>query len=159
MPYLATLAEVKTFTVMTAEDVDDLERREPGWILTFARALQAKDIDARLRKRYAPDSQASEEVFSEPYPFAVRAWLGQLLTPWLFRKRGVNPSDEQQEQISKDRDAALAELKEAADSVVGLYDLPLRANTSDPGNTQSFPLVSSSQNPWSWTDDQRRAIR
>ncbi len=154
MAYLRTIDDVKLYcAAVPPETVDALELRYPGFVLKQCRATQAKDVDARLRKQYAPGSSDKEEVFEKPYPEAVKIWVGQLIPPFLFRRMGTRPTDEQQVEISKDREIALGELKEAADGEIGLFGLTARANTSDPGR-RAMVLSHSEQSPYDWTDVQ-----
>ena len=132
--YFATLADVKAQTVMPGGDVDQIESEDPGWILARARAIQS-GIDSRLRKRYAAP-------FDAPVPGVVLGWLGSLLTLELYLHRGVNPSDQQILTIQAGADRAQAQIKEAADAVAGLYDLPLRADTTATGAVEPATLFS-----------------
>ena len=52
-------------------------------------------------------------------------------------------------------DTAKDEIKEAADSVDGLFDLPLiMAGAATSAITSGGPMGSSSASPYRWTDDQ-----
>lgn len=109
-------------------------------------------INARLRKRYAVP-------FGDPPPEIVCAWLTARVTPKLYERRGWDPSDAQAESLLSDAKDALDEMKEAADSVEGLYDLPLRADTTEDGISKGGPLVYSEASPYSWVDVQAETIR
>lgn len=136
-----TVAEFKLRTVMAQSNVDALELNEPGF-LDAQLAGWTDQINARLRKRYAVP-------FASPVPPVVLEWLVRLVTPRAFLKLGVNPSDEQMTAIFKDAEMALAELKEAADAEMGLFDLPLRADRSASGITGGT-LAYSEQSPYTW---------
>jgi hypothetical protein len=151
--YLATIEQVKACPNMgmPSLDVDELHRREPGFILATAAAIQ-DEIDAQLRKRYPVP-------YAAPVPFLVLGWMGALLTPVLFDKRGVNPSDEQQERIDKRAEKAREQITEAADAVNGKWDLVLRADTAASGLQQPEPLSYSEQSAYTSKHLQADAIR
>lgn len=151
MPAYLTLTEFKAASVMPDEDVDALNDRYPSF---FATQLlnEAAAIDARLRKRY-------DSPFSAPYPLAVVRWLAALVTERAYLKRGVDPSDEQMAHIFEAAKEARAEILEAANSVDGLFDLPLRADTSESGISKGAPLSYSEQSPYVGFDRQRSTAR
>jgi len=111
-------------------------------------------IYARLRKRYAVP-------FVAPVPEIACGWLVALVTPMVYRRRGIDPSDEQIESLDAAAAQALDELKEAADSEVGLYDLPLlsTAKGGDDGPTLGGPFGYSEASPYTWTDRQAEAVK
>ena len=108
MAYFPDLATVKSHSIMPSGDIDGLNAAESGWILARALSLEG-DINGRLRKRYAVP-------FATPIPEVVLNWLGALLDPEMYLKRGINPSDEQQARIEKRAESAEAKIKEAADA-------------------------------------------
>lgn len=88
-----------------------------------------------------------------PVPEIVLGWLTTLVTYDLYRKRGVNPQDPQIELLVAEMNTVLDEIKEAADSKDGLFDLP----TSEDENsavTTGGPLGTSQTSPYVWTDIQ-----
>ena len=119
-PYL-TFTQFLVMTEMAAGDAQLVENKAPGYFEARASLEQAR-LDARLRKRYkVPFNQNGAAV-----PAVVIGWLVAVLTPSMYRKRGGNSA--QDDQIKKLEDlatSALAEIKEAADAVDGLFDLPL----------------------------------
>jgi hypothetical protein len=135
-----------TLTVMPAGDVDALDDAAPGW-LDVQLGYWSSAIDARLRKRY-------DAPFAEPYPLAVQGWLARIVTLRAYLRRGVDPLDQQFGEIKADADAAWAEIKEAADSNEGMFDLPLRADTSASGINRGGPYGYSEASPYVWTDVQ-----
>jgi len=141
-----TFLEFRSLTLMPSGDVDALETASPGWIESQLEYWTAQ-IDSRLRKRYAAP-------FSSPYPLAVQGWLARIVTVRCYLKRGIDPSDLQFAEIKADADTAVAEIKEAADSNVGLFDLPLRADTTTTGVTKGAPRSYSESSPYVWTDVQ-----
>lgn len=141
------LATFKTLTLMPASDVDALNTLAPGWI-DAQLEYYSRWIDARLRKRYAVP-------FPLPAPEAVREWLNRIVTVRAFLRRGVDPTDLQFQAIVADRDDALTDIKEAADSVTGLFELPLLDTGDDSDVTKGGPFAYSEQSPYVWTDLQR----
>lgn len=145
MAYL-TENEFLALTTMPSSTVDSLAVVSPGWIAQQLSYWSAQ-IDARLRKRYAAP-------FASPYPLAVQGWLARIVTVRCYLKNGVDPNDLQFAEIKADADAALAEIKEAADSNEGLFDLPLRADTTATGVSRGGPFGYSEASPYVWTDVQ-----
>ncbi len=148
--YLA-LADFQALTLMPSDDVDAIELASPGWIDSQLEYWSAQ-IDSRLRKRYAAP-------FSVPYPLAVKGWLARIVTVRCYLKMGVRASDEQFAEIKADADAAIAEIKEAADSVTGLFDLPLREDTTTTGVSRGAPRSYTEASPYAWTTVQANAGR
>jgi phage gp36-like protein len=140
MPAYLTAAEFKLLTPMPASDVDALESAAPGWLAAQLEQSSA-DIDARLRKRYAVP-------FGSPAPHAVRGWLARIVTRRAYLRRGVDPTDPQFAEIVKDAEQAVLEIAEAANGETGLFDLPLRADTTATGITKGGPLGYSEQSPY-----------
>lgn len=143
------LPTFKTLTLMPASDVDALESLASGWIGTQLE-YYSRWIDSRLRKRYAVP-------FPDPAPEAVREWLNRIVTMRAFLRRGVDPNDAQFAAIVADRDAALADIKEAADSETGLFELPLLDASDASDVSKGGPYAYSEQSPYVWTDVQRDA--
>lgn len=135
-------------TVMPSADVALVESKSPGFILAQS-IIEESILNSRLRKRYAVP-------FAAPVPEIVLGWLTKIITPLAYRKRGVNPQDPQLELVEKDRDAALAEIKEAADSRDGLFDLPLSQSLQTSAVTSGGPLFYSEQSPYTSADLQLR---
>lgn len=149
-PYLDVIA-FKARTIMPSEDVDLLEEKAPGYLASRL-ALASSRMNAQLRKRYAVP-------FLAPVPEIVLGWLTSIVTPEAYRKRGWNPSDEQSAEIEQDRKDALDEIKQAADSENGLFDLPLRDDVDGSGVVRGGPVAYSEPSPYDWLDVQAEAIR
>lgn len=146
MPAYLTVAEFTTLTLMPNEFVAVIETRYPGFI--DAQLLTVSDwLDARLRKRYLVP-------FVAPYPVAARGWLAKIVTPRVWLKRGVDPTDAQWPVIQQDATDAIAEVTEAANSDVGLFDLPVAPGASLSAISQGNTSVYSEQSPYAWTDVQ-----
>jgi hypothetical protein len=75
------------------------------------------------------------------------------VTPHAYLKRGCNPSDAQLVELFKDAEKAEAEIKEAADSETGLFDLPLQSGAS--AISKGGPLSYSETSPYVWSTLQR----
>lgn len=96
---------------------------------------------------------STDNVYSSAtaVPETVLGWIVALVTVDLYRKRGVNPQDPTIEMIREDAARALAELKEAADSKDGLFDLPVNED-NDSAVTTGGPLGYVEASPYTWTD-------
>jgi len=140
------LATYKTFSVLPAVDIDDVETIQAGWV---DRKLQAisNAVDARLRKRYTVP-------FESPYPDQVCDWVARLMDPLLLKKRGVDATDEQFVSIADDAKAAQEEIKEAADANEGLFDLPLADTADASAIAKGAPLGYSEASPYVGMDVQ-----
>ncbi len=146
-----TLAEFRTLTLMPPTDVDELDVRVPGFIALQLEIVSA-EIDSRLAKRYAVP-------FASPYPIAVRGWLSRIVTRTAYLKRGIDPDDPQWQSYDEDAKAARVELLEAANSDTGLFELPLRSDTSVIGVSKGGPYAYSERSPYVWTSRQASAGR
>lgn len=151
MAYLTT-SEFELRTIVPAAMLVEIETVTPGWLeaqlLTWSRW-----IDARLAKRYATP-------FGAPYPETVCGWLERLVAYRCYMKRGVDPNDQQIEQIKADRDAAMAEIAEAANAVDGLFELPLREETPErQGITKGAPIAYAEASPYVGFSKQARTGR
>lgn len=141
-----TVERFKLLTLLPASWVDAVEAVSPGY--TAARIGVASDhVDSRLRKRYGAP-------FMDPVPGIIEKWVTQIVTMDIDLKRGVSPTDEQFKIIAGQHDAALAEIKEAADSDVGLFDLPMRDDLLGSGISLGGPRAYSEQSPYVYTDAQ-----
>jgi hypothetical protein len=144
-----TLAAFRLRTLMPQVDINVIEGETSGF--TDARlATHSAKIDTRLRKRYAvPFSSLT------PYPEAVLEWLTKIVTFELYLKRGVDPADQSIALIRADKEQAEAELKEAADAVDGLFDLPLNDTKDGTAITKGAPLAYVETSPYVTFDLQR----
>ena len=91
-----------------------------------------------------------------PVPETVLGWLVTLVTLDLYDRRGHNPSDPAMTRLAERVAQVMAEIREAADSKDGLFDLP---TTEDAGSavTTGGPLGFSDASPYAWQDRQARA--
>lgn len=93
-----------------------------------------------------------------PVPEAVLGWITAMVTVTAYDKRGRNPQDPAIVSALALRDRALEELKEAADSKDGLFDLPASEDT-DSAVTTGGPLGYTETSPYVWADQQRHVGR
>lgn len=149
MPAYLSKAEFQGLTISPARYVDEIEADEAGWtdiqILYWSRWL-----DSRLAKRYATPFAAPPDT-----PVAVQGWIERLVTPRVYLKRGIDPTDAQWDAIQQGHTDALAETKEAADSLEGLFELPLKESDAEDGITRGAPLSFTEVSPYTWTTVQR----
>jgi hypothetical protein len=145
MPYL-TPTQFKLLTVAPAPIVDAVMFAAPGWLEEQLES-ESDAIDVVLRKRY-------DAPFAEPSPRAVKRWLAKIVTVSVYLRRGIDPNDQQWPLIEKAAEAAKAEIKEAAEAEKGLFDLPLRADTTASGLTRTETRVYSEQSPYVFMDGQ-----
>ena len=138
-------------TVMPPEYVDALESVYPGWLDAQLEA-ESSWMDALLRKRYGVP-------FQEPVPPVIRLWLARIVTLSAYIKRGVDATDEQYQDVRTAALDAKKELQEAANGNTGLFDLPLRADTTKSGVVRAGPFGYSEQSPYVWGSGQRRIGR
>jgi phage gp36-like protein len=151
MPSYLDIAGFKSLSTMPSTDVDGVEALYPGFVLAQLEHASTR-IDGRLRKRYAVP-------FALPYPETVKVWLAHIVTVLVMLKRGVDPNDEQFAEIKALAQQAHDEVKEAADGELGLWDLPLRADTTESGISRGGPLGYSEQSPYVAFDLQSEAGR
>ncbi len=144
-PYL-TLAEFRAASIMPSAFVDQLETAEPGWIETRLLYVSSK-LDSRLAKRY-------DAPFKTPYPIAVCDWLVRIVTYEAWLKRGLSPTDQEGTVFERHYETAFTEIREAADSEKGLFELPLRSDTDAVGVTRGSPRVYVETSPYIAFDQQ-----
>jgi hypothetical protein len=141
-----TIDELKELTFAPDVVVD----RVPTVWLDAMLESKSRWIDSRLRKRYAVP-------FTTP-PSVVKLWLARIVTPAIYLRDGVPPSDEQFVTMAEDQEAAEAEIQEAANAEGGLFDLPV-AGGSESDITKGGPLGYSEASPYVHQDVQARIGR
>lgn len=147
------LAAFRLRTLMPQVDIDTVEAETVGFTLARLTTWSAK-IDTRLRKRYAVPFDSTK-----PYPEALLEWLTKIVTFELYLKRGVDPADQSIAMYRADKEQAEAEVKEAADSKDGLFDLPLLDSKDATAITKGAPLFYSETSPYVSTTLQREIGR
>jgi phage gp36-like protein len=147
-----TDAEFRLLTLLPVNVIDEVEARTPGW-LTQQLTVVSSRMDARLAKRYAAP-------FVAPYPTVVQEWLAHIVSWRCYLKRGVNSLDSEAAEYKAQHDQALKEIEEAANSEVGLFELPLVQSDPDgSGVVRGGPMSYSEQSPYVWTDSQAQVGR
>lgn len=150
MPSYLTFAQYKLGTTIKGGLVDLCgQAKVEEWL-----DRQSNKICNRLVKRYAVN-------FTDPGPVAgqIKDWLTILVDINVLKFTGGVPDGREDEWASNDLKTVNDELKEAADSEKGLFELPLR-NTDISGSAVNVcaPLGYSEQSPYTWTDRQRDHI-
>lgn len=141
-----TVDEYKLRSLLPSEWMTELDALVSGFTAAQLEASSRLDLDARLRKRYAVP-------FETPVPEAVKIWLARIVDVAVLHRRGVNPNDPQVEFYVGLRERTLAEIKEAADSNEGLFDLPLRNDTTNSGIIGGTRVYSEAS-PYVWASSQ-----
>jgi phage gp36-like protein len=151
MSQYLTLETFRDLSLLPPSYVDTIEAMHPGWI-SRQLARWSAWIDARLAKRYATPFDAASP------PFIVEEWLNRLVTHRCYLKRGVDATDSQVDDIKQDAEKAAAEIKEAAESKEGLFELPPRQDLPDEqGITRGSPMGYAEQSPYTWAELQKDA--
>ncbi len=150
LPYL-TLEGFRVRTLLGVGEVDFVEADSPGF--TAARiAIHTSWMHQRLRKRYGASLPFGSKG---PVPEIILGWLCALVALDVMRKRGMNPSDPIAEMLTGDAARALEEIKEAADSEKGLFDLASVGEPDGGSNvTTGGPLFYSEGSPYVNQDKQ-----
>ena len=149
-------AGFKSLTVIPSKFVDEVEAVSPGWVDTQL-DYWSRWIDSRLRKRYASPFAAFGDA--PPTPLAVQGWLVRIVTIRVWIKRGIDPNDLQYDTVNQDSIDAKTEIAEAADSNVGLFDLPLRVDQDGSAINRANPKSHTEASPYVWTDEQADTAR
>lgn len=150
LPYL-TVQGFKDLAIIPSQYVDDIEVEQPGWTLKQLGYWSAV-IDGRLRKRYAVPFD------NDSPPVAIAGWLARIVTLEAYLRRGINATDEQVATIKERATDAHAEIKEAANSETGLFELPLRADSpTGQGVSRGGPMAYTEASAYRWTTVQQAA--
>lgn len=139
-----TTTEFRAISIAPTRIIDAVEAASAGFLAAQIE-LASDDIDARLRKRYAAPFASA--------PRKVRRWVAAIVTRELLLKHGIDPTDSQWGAYDAAATRALEELKEAADSVEGLFDLPL-ATSSATAIVAPRPITYTESSPYVHQDVQ-----
>jgi|SRR5690606_34164122 len=153
-PYLS-VEQYKIRSVLRVGKIEAVERAAAGWLAQELLSW-SKRIDVQLVKRYAVPFDASNP------PEIIQQWLARIVDVRVMLKNGVDQQDEQYEDIREDAKEARAEIKEAADSETGMYELPLKggsASSTAEAITKGGPYVYSEASPYAAFDVQEEAGR
>lgn len=143
---MLTLDQFKDRTTLPDTYVDEMENARPGWMAAQINLVTAW-VNARLCKRYAVP-------FVDPAPEIVLGWVTALVTMRVWSRRGYDPNSPDMVEVLADLKLAKDEIKEAADSEVGLFELPLRSDTDVVGVTKGGPWSYTEASPYVWTSRQ-----
>lgn len=104
-----------------------------------------------LLATFADGTYSTDNVYAAapPVPEIVLGWITTLVTDDLYRKRGRDPQDPAMVDLRDDVTRTLGEIKEAADSKDGLFDLPVSEDL-DSAVTTGGPLGYSETSPYVW---------
>lgn len=148
-----TVAQWRLRTTMPAGSVDVLEAERPGY-LQAALDDRAQEFHEILNRRYDVPFDMSSP------PRTLLRWITHAVTFDAYNALGYDASALQDKTIEERAEAALTQAREAANSVTGLYELPLRASTENvTGITKGGPFSYSEPGPYDWLDEQREATR
>jgi len=143
--------EFKLRTIIAGSFIDDLESSQPGWVDQQLESMSRR-VDSRLRKRYVVPFATAPE--------SVKLWVTQLATMRVFMRIYRAPTEQQQwVSVQEDYENAMAELKEAADSQNGLYDLPITDAADASAITKAQTAAYSEQSPYAAFDGQAAYAR
>jgi len=96
---------------------------------------------------------------STPVPEVALGWLVALVDVDVWKRRGTNPQDPAIALATTDRDAAVAEITEAANSDTGLFELPTIDTQGDSAVNHGGPLFYSEASPFVSADLQEEQGR
>jgi hypothetical protein len=151
MPAYLTLVQYRAITTLDGSIVDlcgTKGKNVQRWL-----DLASAHIRSRLVKRYAIDWS---EVANQPVPDKIIEWLILLVDIPVCKCTGAIPEGRVDDWIREDEKRVNDELKEAADSENGLFELPLR----EPGVSavnKGGPLVTSNTTIYGFFDAQQTA--
>jgi hypothetical protein len=94
-----------------------------------------------------------------PVPGEVLSWLTILVTPDVLVRHGYSYTDPSMVNFMADRKQAMDELKEAADSNTGLWDLPIVNEDSGSGISTGGPFWYTEASPYVASDELGRQGR
>jgi hypothetical protein len=145
------VAGFRTKSTIPTELVDKLEAKRPGFLTWQLEYHSRKSVDGRLAKRYAAPFDETDP------PAHVVGWLVDLVTEMAYEAAGAPPNNPQATPWVARAELARTEIKEAADAKDGLFELPLRDDTTATGVTRGFPLAYNETSPYVWQDVQAEA--
>lgn len=102
-----------------------------------------------------PFSTDNVYTAATPVPESVLRWLVAFTDLDVMKRRYRQTNDPALDDFKAAATAAAADVKEAADSKEGLFDLPVTED-ADSAVTTGFPLGYSEQSPYVWTTQQAR---
>lgn len=114
-----------------------------------------------LSASFGAGTYATDNMYeaSTPVPAIALGWLARLVDVDVWDKRGTNPQDPTIDRWAQQRQEALDEIKEAADSKDGLFELPTSDDVGDSAVTHAGPLSYTEASPFVGADQQERQGR
>lgn len=103
-----------------------------------------------LTANFGVGPYSADNVYSasSPVPAIALGWIIAFVDLWVWRKRGANPQDPELVRAKEAYDDAEAEIKEAADSKDGLFDLPTNDVVGDSAIAQGGPRAYTETSPY-----------
>lgn len=145
MAYISVI-DYKRKSLLPGNIIDEVEARSAGFVAEQLELVSAH-VGARLAKRYP--------LFKPPYATILGEWVAAITDLRVYMKRGVSSLDETWQLYKERHDTALKEAEEAANSEVGLFEIPA---TSDPDAAGAVkhgtPYVYSEASPYVSMDRQ-----
>lgn len=126
-----------------------------GTVASGSVVLTATGLSALLPPAIFSFSVDNVYLASTPVPAIALGWCVRIVDVDVWDGRGVNANDPAIVRYVALRQEALDELKEAADSKDGLFDLPSNDVVGDSDVTQGGPFFFSDTSPYVWMDEQR----
>jgi hypothetical protein len=138
-----TVDQFKDRTTLPEDVIDALEAARPGWVLVQLN-LESRRLDARLAKRYVVP-------FVDPAPEIILAWITDIVTMRCWSRRGFDPTTQDMQPTIDAATKAAEEIAEAAEAETGLFELPLRQDTTADGVSKGAPRAYTEASPYVWT--------
>jgi hypothetical protein len=101
---------------------------------------------------------SNQYAAATPVPESFLDWLTVLVSNDVMWKRGTNPQDPAIVALTERRKQVLDEVKEAADSKDGLFDLPI-SDDEQSAISSGGPMGTSNASPYAWTTQTGNAGR
>lgn len=150
MAQYLTTTEFQGRSIVPPQLITWINGQDSSWLDTQLASFSGY-LDARLRKRYSVPFADPSEI--------VKVWVTDVVSLRLYLRRGVDSTDAQFAQVQRNSDRAFVEIKEAADAVDGLFDLPLLSAGGATAVDKGGPFVYSETSPYVGLDVQRETAR
>lgn len=149
MPSYLTFAQYKLGTDIKPSLVDLCgQDKVEEWLDRISNKIRN-----RLVKRYDVDFTSPG-----PVPGAIKDWLTILVDIRVLKFVGGLPEGREDGWAKEAAEQVETEIKEAADSEKGLYELPLRNDVGGSAVNAGGPMGYSEASPYAWTDRQLEYI-
>jgi hypothetical protein len=130
------------------------------WTLGVLSATSVPLANTGLTLQMSPGPYSTDNLYAAatPIPEIVLNWLNVFVTLDCYWRRGFNPNEPAGKLIVDAVEEAKKEVREAADSKDGLFDLPVSEDL-DSAVTTGGPLGHSDGSPYHWQERQARRGR